>query len=167
MAILPVLTFPDPRLKQPSTPVDAVDDAVRKLMDDMFETMSAEDGAGLAAPQVGINKRILVVDFSYRDPAFKPLYMANPEIIEHSDETFSWEEACLSVPGQSGKVTRFKSVTVRYLDYYNKEQVYTPEDHYVAGCLQHEMDHLNGILYIDRVSPLRRQMIITRLRKRK
>jgi len=167
MAILPVLTFPDTRLKQIAQPVSEVDDVVRKLMDDLYETMAIENGAGLAAPQVGISKRVIAVDFSYRDPEFKPLLMANPEIIETSGETFSWDEACLSVPGQYGKVTRFKWVKVKYLDRQNKEQIYHADHHHVAGCLQHELDHLNGMLYIERVSPLKRQMIINRLRRRK
>ena len=166
MAILPVLEYPDPRLKIPSKPVEKVDDEIRALMDDMYETMIANDGCGLAAPQVNVHKRIIIMDFAYRDPDFKTMYLANPEIIEASKELYELNDGCLSVPEYRGNVARAKKIRYRYLDRDNVLREEEAED-LLAFCVQHEIDHLNGKLFIDRLSPLKRQIIINKLRKRK
>lgn len=165
MAILPLLEFPDPRLKIVSKPIEGVDDDIRKLMDDMYETMLANDGCGLAAPQVNIHKRIVIMDFSYRDPEFKTRYMANLEIIEASKELYELSDGCLSVPEYNSNVARAKKIRFRYLDRNNVMQEEEAED-LIAFCVQHEIDHLNGKLFIDRISPIKRQMYLNKLRKR-
>ena len=147
MAILKLYTYPDKILRQKCEPVAAVTDDIRRLMDDMLETMYADKGVGLAAPQVGIAKRII-----------------NPEIIRKSEDTIWSNEGCLSLPGQCAEVERHRAVTVRYLDYDGKEQTLNAEE-YLAVILQHETDHLDGILYIDRLSRLKRNIIIKKLQK--
>ncbi len=164
MALLPVLTYPDPRLKMKSHPIEEVDDSILKLMDDMYETMIANDGCGLAAPQIGVPKRVIVVDFSYRDPNFKTVYMANPEIIWKSESTMSLNEGCLSIPEGRGTVTRSDRIHVRYLDRNNKQQEHEVEELF-AYAVQHEIDHLEGILYIDHLSPVKRQLIVNKMRR--
>ena len=166
MAILPVLEFPDARLKVVSKSIERVDEDIRKLMDDMFETMIAEDGCGLAAPQVGVHKRVVVIDFSYRDPEFKPMYLANPQILEESQEIYELNDGCLSVPEFHGYVGRAKKIKYRYLDRDNNPQEEEAED-LLAFCIQHEIDHLNGILFIDHLSALKRHLILGKLRKEK
>lgn len=165
MAILPVLEYPDPRLKVVSKPIEKVDDEIRSLMDDMVETMFAEDGCGLAAPQVGVHKRVVVIDFSYKDPEFKTMYLANPEIIETSKEVYELNDGCLSVPEFRGYVGRSKKIKYRYLDRDNNLVEDEAED-LLAFCIQHEIDHLNGVLFVDRLSPLKKQMFLNKLRKR-
>jgi peptide deformylase len=164
MAILPILTAPDPRLKKKSLPVDAVDDGVRRLMDDMLETMYDAPGIGLAAPQVGVLKRVIVLDIDREDTKTGPLFMANPEIIEASDEDASYEEGCLSVPEHYSDVVRPAKVTVRYLDRDGKSQDLQAEG-LLATCVQHEIDHLDGVLFIDHISALKRNMILRKLLK--
>ena len=164
MALLPILTAPDPRLKKKSLPVDAVDDGVRRLMDDMLETMYAAPGIGLAAPQVGVLKRVVVLDIEREDTKTGPLFMANPEIVDASDEDASYEEGCLSVPEHYSDVVRPAKVTVRYLDRDGKTQEIAAEG-LLATCLQHEIDHLDGILFIDHISALKRNMILRKLLK--
>ena len=164
MALLPILTAPDPRLKKKSLPVEAVDDGVRQLMDDMLATMYDAPGIGLAAPQVGVLKRVIVLDIEREDTKTGPLYMANPEIIDASDEDVSYEEGCLSVPEHYSDVVRPAKVTVRYLDRDNKVQELAAEG-LLATCLQHEIDHLDGILFIDHISALKRNMILRKLLK--
>jgi peptide deformylase len=164
MALLPILTAPDPRLKKKSKPVDQVDAEVRQLMDDMLETMYAAPGIGLAAPQVGVLKRIIVLDIEREDTKTGPLLMANPEIIAASDEDASYEEGCLSVPEHYSEVVRPARVTVRYLDREGKTQELAAEG-LLATCLQHEIDHLDGILFIDHISALKRNMILRKLLK--
>lgn len=165
MAILPVLEYPDPRLKVVSKPIEKVDDEIRSLMDDMVETMFAEDGCGLAAPQVGVHKRVVVIDFSYKDPDFKTMFLANPEIIESSKDVYELNDGCLSVPEFRGYVGRSKKIKYRYLDRDNNLVEDEAED-LLAFCIQHEIDHLNGVLFVDRLSPLKKQMFLNKLRKR-
>jgi peptide deformylase len=190
MPILPLVIAPDPRLKQPSKPVEKVDDALRAFMDDMLDTMYAMNGIGLAAVQVGVHKRVLVMDLDRPSPRYpdmhhhhdgccdhdhhhdepqekgKPLYLVNPEIIEESEDDSSYEEGCLSFPGQYGEVVRPASVRVKYLDYNGNAQEMVAEG-LLATCLQHEMDHLNGITFVDHLSRMKRDMILRKLQKEK
>ncbi|WP_425068665.1 peptide deformylase [Reyranella sp.] len=164
MALLPILTAPDPRLKKKSLPVDTVDAGVRQLMDDMLETMYDAPGIGLAAPQVGVLKRVIVLDIDREDTKTGPLFMANPEIVAASDEDVSYEEGCLSVPDHYSDVVRPATVTVRYLDRDGKQQDLACEG-LLATCVQHEIDHLDGVLFIDHISALKRNMILRKLLK--
>lgn len=167
MALLKLYTYPDKILSQKCEKVAEVTDDIRKLLDDMLETMYADKGVGLAAPQIGLAKRIIVVDDKVTEDGVRgphPLYMVNPEIIKKSEEKIWFNEGCLSVPGQCAEVERHYAVTVRYLDYNGKEQTLEAED-YLAVILQHETDHLDGILYIDRISRLKRNMILKKLKK--
>ncbi len=166
MSRLEVYEYPHPVLKKKAEKVDKVDDEMRRFLDDMLETMYDAVGVGLAAPQVGVSKRVLVID-AERDDEGKhahPMYFVNPEIIWKSEEKVVCEEGCLSVPGQRAEVERFEKVRVRYLDYDGKEQEILAED-FLAIVLQHEMDHLDGILYIDRISRLKRNMLLKKLQK--
>ncbi|MBM3541198.1 MAG: peptide deformylase [Alphaproteobacteria bacterium] len=164
MAKLEIITAPDPRLKATCKPVARVDEDVRRLMDDMLETMYAAPGIGLAAPQVGVAKRVIVVDTSKDEEARRPVCLANPAIVWHSDELASYEEGCLSVPDNFGEVERPARVRVRYLD---REGTAREEefDGLLATCVQHEMDHLDGVLFIDHLSLLKRNIILRKLTK--
>lgn len=167
MALLNVIKAPDPRLKQVAKPVAEVDDAVRKILADMLETMYISDGIGLAATQVGIDKRLVVMDL--RDGPNEepnPFKMVNPEIIENSDQMKDTDEGCVSLPYQYAKVRRPAEITVRYLDEHGKEKKLSAHG-LRSACIQHEIDHLDGILFIDRISSLKRNMIIRRLMKEK
>lgn len=167
MAVLKLCTYPDKILSEKCEKVDVVDDKVQKLLDDMLETMYADKGVGLAAPQIGVKKRIIVIDDKVDEeghPGPHPMYLVNPEIIEKSAETILFNEGCLSVPGQSAEVERHQRVKVKYLDYNGQERLLEAED-YLAVILQHETDHLDGILYIDHLSRLKRNMIIKKLKK--
>ncbi len=167
MAVLELYTYPHKILAQRAEKVEKVDDEMRKFLDDMLETMYHDKGVGLAAPQVGVSKRVIVIDDKVTEEGERgphPLYMVNPEIIEKSEEMILFNEGCLSVPGQSAEVERHFKVKVKYLDYNGKEQVLEAED-YLAVIIQHETDHLDGILYIDRISRLKRNMIIKKLSK--
>lgn len=166
MAVLPIITAPDPRLKVQCEPVESVDTAIAKMMDDMLETMYLAPGIGLAAPQVGITKRILVVDLSPKDGPREPLRMANPEILWRSDELATYEEGCLSLPEQYADVERPAHIKVRYLDQDNTTQE-LEADGLLATCIQHEMDHLDGVIFVDHVSSLKRRMILRKLTKLK
>ena len=166
MALLPIITAPDPRLKTVASRVDAVDDDIRRLMDDMLETMYAAPGVGLAAPQVGINKRVIVVDVARTGDAPEPMQMANPEIIEASSERSTVEEGCLSLPEHFAEVKRPERVRIRYLDRENEIRE-RDMDGFLATCIQHEMDHLDGILFVDHISGLKRGMIMRKLTKLK
>ncbi len=166
MAVLPIVTAPDPRLKVRCEPVESVDAAIAKTMDDMLETMYLAPGIGLAAPQVGITKRILVVDVSPKDGPRDPIRMANPEILWHSDDLATYEEGCLSLPEQFADVERPARIKVRYLDQDNTEQV-LDADGLLATCIQHEMDHLDGVIFVDHISSLKRRMILRKLTKLK
>jgi peptide deformylase len=168
MALLPIITAPDPRLKQVADPVAQVDDGVRQLMDDMLETMYRAPGIGLAAPQVGALKRVIVVDISRPEeggpPA--PLQMANPEIIEVSDDDITWNEGCLSLPEHYADVIRPAGCRIRYLDREGEIREVRAEG-VLAVCIQHEIDHLDGILFVDHISALKRNMILRKLLKEK
>ncbi len=172
MAVLPLVIAPDPRLKVKSTPVDTVDDEIRVLVDDMLETMYASNGIGLAAVQVGVHKRILVMDIAYGSSRYaqegeresKPLILINPEIVQESEDHRVFEEGCLSFPGQYAEVERPTAVTVKYLDYDGQPQE-MQADGLLATCVQHEMDHLEGIVFVDHISKMRRDMILRKLKK--
>jgi peptide deformylase len=164
MALLPIITAPDPRLKKVAEPVAKVDAAVRRLMDDMLETMYAAPGIGLAAPQVGALQRVIVLDIAREDEEPQPLKMANPEIVWASDDDAVYNEGCLSLPEHYADVVRPAAVKVRYLDYQNEIREIEAEG-LLATCLQHEMDHLDGILFVDHLTALKRNMILRKLLK--
>ncbi|MSP87850.1 MAG: peptide deformylase [Alphaproteobacteria bacterium] len=166
MAKLPIIVAPDPRLKLACKPVARVDAAVRRLMDDMLETMYAAPGIGLAAPQVGIARRVIVVDVARTGQEPRPLRMANPEIVWASDQEASYEEGCLSLPEHYADVVRPEEVRVRYLDHENEIREIAAKGT-LATCIQHEMDHLEGVLFVDHISALKRGMILRKLTKSK
>ena len=166
MTIRKILTEPDPFLRQKSIKVEQVNDKIRTLMDDMLETMYNAPGIGLAAIQIGIPKRVIVMDLSRNDEKKNPLYFINPEIITNSNNDSAYEEGCLSVPGQFAEINRPDKCKVKYLDYSGNEQILNAED-LLATCIQHEMDHLEGILFIDYLSKLKRSMIVKKLSKQK
>ena len=164
MALREILIVPDPRLKQVSKPVEAVDDELRALMDDMLETMYAAPGIGLAAIQIGEPVRVIVMDLAREgeDPA--PRYFVNPEILWASEETAPYEEGCLSVPEIFDEVERPAKVRLRYLNYQGDPVEEEAEGLY-AVCIQHEMDHLNGVLFIDHLSRLKRDRAVAKVKK--
>jgi peptide deformylase len=164
MALLPIITAPDPRLKVKAKPVAAVDDDVRRLMDDMLETMYAAPGIGLAAPQVGRLLRVIVVDTAREGEAPRPLKIANPEILWRSSELVTYSEGCLSLPEHYADVERPAKIKLRYLDYQNEIREIDVEG-LLATCIQHEMDHLEGVLFVDHISPLKRNIILRKLAK--
>ncbi len=164
MSLLNILIAPDPTLKQKTKPVVEVDDDVRQLMDDMLETMYEAPGIGLAAPQVGVLKQVLVIDVARQDEPPEPIRMANPEIVWLSDTLVSNSEGCLSLPEQYAEVTRPDRVKVRYLDETGTRQT-LEADGLLATCIQHEIDHLSGILFVDHLSALKRNMILRRMAK--
>ena len=166
MALLPILTAPDPALKQVSAPVKEVDASVRKLMDDMLDTMYQAPGIGLAAPQVGVLKRVIVLDLAREGEEPQPLRIANPEIVWVSDDDATYNEGCLSVPEHYADVVRPAACRVRYLDQDNKQREIEAEG-LLATCLQHEIDHLDGILFIDHLTALKRNIILRKLLKAK
>ncbi len=166
MALLPIITAPDPRLKRKSAPVERVDAGTRQLMDDMLETMYAAPGIGLAAPQVGELKRIIVVDIAREDEELAPLAMANPELLWVSDEDAAYDEGCLSLPEHYAEVVRPASIRLRYLDRENEIRE-LEADGLLATCIQHEIDHLDGVLFVDHISALKRNMILRKLLKLK
>ena len=172
MAVLPILEIPDPRLRLVSAPVETVDDATRALVVDLLETMYAAHGIGLAAIQVGVAKRVLVIDLQDREgpegeegpPIRDPHAYINPEILSVSDEEAVYNEGCLSIPDQTAEVTRPARCRVRWLD----EQGAAHEEELsglLATCMQHEIDHLNGVLFIDHISRLKRQMLLKKIDK--
>ena len=165
MTIRKILTEPDPFLRQKSTKVETVDSNIRILIDDMLETMYAAPGIGLAAIQIGVPKRIIVIDLS-KDDEKKPLYFINPKIISNSNNDATYEEGCLSVPGQFAEINRPDKCHLKYLDYNGKPQELKAEG-LLATCIQHEMDHLEGILFIDYLSKLKKTIIIKKLSKQK
>jgi peptide deformylase len=165
MAIRPILTVPDPILKQKSKPVEGgVTDAHRALMDDMLDTMYAAPGIGLAAIQIGVPLRIIVMDLARKDEEQQPRFFVNPEILWASEETKPWEEGCLSVPDIYDEVERPARVKLRWLDYHGKEVIEDAEDLF-AVCIQHEMDHLEGVLFIDHLSRLKRESAVRKVKK--
>ena len=151
-------------LKQKSAPVAAVDDDLRALMDDMLETMYAAPGIGLAAIQVGVPKRVIVMDLAGKEDPPAPRFFVNPEIVWASEEVKPWEEGCLSVPEIYDEVERPAHVRIRYLDYHGKPVEEEAHDLY-AVCIQHEMDHLNGVLFIDHLSRLKRDRAVKQVKK--
>lgn len=169
MSIREIITVPDPRLREVCQRVEQVDDEIRALLDDMLETMYDAPGIGLAAIQIGVAKRCLVMDISGRDEddeeeSRSPLYMVNPEIVWTSDEVAEFEEGCLSVPDYYESVERPERCTVRYLDYEGNARELECEG-MLATCVQHEIDHLNGALFIDHISKLKRDRIIRKFTK--
>ena len=169
MAILPIVEVPDPRLRQISSPVDAVDDDLRALIKDMFETMYDAPGIGLAAIQVGVPKRVLVIDLQEpnedgTEPVRDPRVFINPEILTSSDQDVPYTEGCLSVPDQYAEVERPDRIRARWLDEQGEAHEEDIEG-LLAVCLQHEMDHLEGVLFIDHLSRLKREMVLKKLTK--
>ena len=169
MALLPIVEVPDPRLRQISSPVEKVDDELRKLVADMFETMYAAPGIGLAAIQVGVPKRLLVIDLQEPEeeggePVRDPRVFINPEILTHSDQEVPYTEGCLSIPDQYADVDRPERIRARWLDEHGKSHE-QDIDGMLAVCLQHEMDHLECVLFIDHLSRLKRDMVLKKLAK--
>ena len=166
MAIRPIRTVPDPILKQVSKPVEAVTDEVRALMDDMLETMYDAPGIGLAAIQIGVPQRVIVMDLASADQPRAPRYFVNPEILETVEDVLPYEEGCLSVPDFFDTVERPARVRLRYLDYQG-QRVEEWADGMFAVCIQHEMDHLEGTLFIDHLSRLKRNYAVSKVKKAK
>jgi peptide deformylase len=175
MAVMQILEIPDPRLRDVARPVAAVDDAVRRLAEDMLETMYAASGIGLAATQVGIDKRVLVIDLQERanegedgeekgEPVRNPHIVINPEILWVSDELSVYNEGCLSIPEQYAEVERPARCRVRWLDQHGESHE-EELDGLMATCMQHEIDHLDGVLFIDHISRLKRNMVLKKLEK--
>jgi peptide deformylase len=166
VAVLPVIIAPDPRLKVRCQAVGRIDAEVRRLMDDLLESMGPAKGIGLAAPQVGITRRVIVVDVHGEDEEPNPLALANPEILSASDEVMVNEEGCLSLPEYYAEVRRAAAIQVRYVDRQGKVCELAAEG-LLATCIQHEMDHLDGILFVDHISALKRNIILRKLSKMK
>jgi peptide deformylase len=166
MAVLPIITAPDPRLKLVAKPVEKVDAELRRLMDDMLETMYGSIGIGLAAPQVGVPQRVIVIDVAREGEKANPMRIANPEILWRSEETTVAQEGCLSVPEHYADVSRAAKIRLRYLDHENEIRE-IEADGLLATCLQHEIDHLDGVLFVDHISALKRGMILRKLQKAK
>jgi peptide deformylase len=166
MAFLSIITAPDPRLKIKAKPVEAVDDGVRRLMDDMLETMKKAIGIGLAAPQVGVAKRVIVLDVAREREEPQPMMLANPEILWRSEEMATFSEGCLSLPEHYADVERPVKIRLRYLDYQNEIREIEAEG-LLATCIQHEIDHLDGVLFVDHISMVKRGMILRKLAKAK
>ena len=161
-----IVIEPDPILRKKSSLIENVDDQVRKLMDDMLLTMYEAPGIGLAAVQVGILRRVIVIDISKDDQKKNPIFLVNPKITHKSKKTSVYEEGCLSLPGHFAEIERPSECHVNYLDYNGREKE-LKADGLLATCLQHEIDHLNGILFIDYLSKLKKDMIIKKLIKHK
>src|SRR5688500_3135318 len=164
MALRDILVIPDKRLRMKSEPVKALDQEVRTLIEDMFETMYAAPGIGLAAIQIGVARRIVTMDLAKKDDPAEPQVFINPEIVWSSDEKATYEEGCLSIPEYYEEVERPKSVRVKFLDRDGKPQE-IEADGLLATCLQHEIDHLNGVLFIDHISKLKRDMVLKKFKK--
>ena len=177
MAVREILTEPNKLLREKSLAVEKVDEDLQKLMNDMLETMYAAPGIGLAAIQVGVPKRVIILDIGWRDKSENtndekqvtrknPMYFVNPEIITKSTNNSTYEEGCLSVPGQFAEIERPDKCHVKYLDYYGQPKELVAEG-MIATCIQHEIDHLEGILFIDYLSKLKKTMIVKKLSKKK
>ena len=164
MTIKPILSLPDARLRATSTPVARVDDSLRALMDDMLATMYEAPGIGLAAIQIGVAQRVVVIDTSKKDEPPRPLFLINPEIVWVSEERSVYEEGCLSIPDYYEEVERPQRVRARFLDRDGSPQE-IDADGVLATCLQHEIDHLNGVLFIDHISKLKRMRVIKKFVK--
>ena len=166
MALRQILTEPNQILREKSLLVEKVDEDLQKLMDDMLETMYAAPGIGLAAIQIGIPKRVIVLDIAQKNGPKEPMFFVNPEIIEKSENTTTYEEGCLSVPGQFAEIERPENCHIKYIDYYGEAKEIKAEG-MLATCIQHEIDHLEGILFIDYLSKLKKTMIIKKLSKQR
>ena len=166
MALRTIITEPNKILRQVSKPVEKVGDEERKLMRDMLETMYQANGIGLAAIQIGVPKRIIVMDISKDQNKKEPRYFVNPIIKNKDDTKITYEEGCLSVPNQFAEIDRPKKCDVEYLDYNGNKKILKAEG-LLATCIQHEMDHLEGVLFIDYLSKLKKSMIIKKLSKMK
>ena len=166
MTVKTILIEPNKLLRQVSKPVERVTKYEQNLMNDMVETMYAANGIGLAAIQIGVPKRVIVIDLSKNDEKKNPLYFVNPEIISSSSIDAAYEEGCLSVPGQFAEISRPDKCTIQFLNYDGKEQILHAEG-LLATCIQHEVDHLEGILFIDYLSKLKKTMIVKKLSKQK
>lgn len=164
MSKLPIITIPDPILRMQSVPVERVDDDVRRLIDDMLETMYAAPGVGLAAVQVAVPRRLLVLDVSEKDEERNPVAMINPEIVKLGDTLRPYEEGCLSIPDVHVEIERPSTATVKYIDRDGKPQL-VEADGLLATVIQHEMDHLDGRMIIDYLSRLKRDMVVRRFKK--
>jgi len=161
-----IVIEPDPILRKKSESLEKVDDEIRELLDDMLETMYAAPGIGLAAVQVGILKRIIVIDISKDKEKKDPLFLINPEIISRSKKTSVYEEGCLSLPGHFAEIERPAECQIKFVDYNGKEKELIANG-LLATCIQHEVDHLNGVLFIDYLSKLKKDMIVKKLIKHK
>ncbi|MDC0534057.1 peptide deformylase [Candidatus Pelagibacter sp.] len=166
MSVKTILTEPNKLLRQVSEPVESVGDSEKQLMDDMLDTMYAANGIGLAAIQIGVPKRIIVIDISKEEKKKEPRYFVNPVIIKKDSLEATYEEGCLSVPNQFAEINRPSKCEVEYLDYNGEKKILNAEG-ILATCIQHEMDHLEGILFIDYLSKLKKSMIIKKLSKSK
>ena len=164
MAILPIIIAPDPRLKMVCVEVNDITPEIVGMMDDMLDTMYAAPGIGLAAPQVGVTKRVIVADVCKEENKREPRRLINPEIEWKSEDLFAYEEGCLSLPEHYSDVARPKNVGIRYLDETGKRRELEAEG-LLAVCLQHEIDHLDGILFVDHISSLKRNVIMRKLKK--
>ena len=164
MSIKPIILLPEPVLREQSAPIERFDDDLKRLVSDMTQTMYDAPGIGLAAIQIGIARRILVIDIAKDEDNQTPQIFINPEIVKHSEVTSVYEEGCLSIPEYYAEVERPAEITVNYLDLSGKKQV-IETDGLMATCLQHEIDHLNGVLFIDYLSRLKRQMVIKKFTK--
>ena len=166
MSIRNIIIEPDPILRKKSTTLETIDDSTRKLLDVMLQTMYNAPGIGLAAVQIGILKRIVVIDVSKKEEEKKPLFLINPEIKFKSKKTSFYEEGCLSLPGYFAEIERPAECNVEFIDYYGKKRE-LKADGLLSTCIQHEIDHLNGVLFIDYLSKLKKSMIIKKLSKQK
>ena len=164
MARLPIIIAPDPRLKVKSEPVATVDDGLRAFMDEMLQSMYEAPGIGLSAIQVGVAKRMIVVDVSPEDGPRCPLYLVNPEIVSYSDEGSIYNEGCLSLPDHFVEIERPERIVVNFVDYGGEPQTLAA-DGLLSRCIQHEVDHLEGILFVDHLSAVNRNMILRKLVK--
>ena len=166
MTVKRILTIPDPLLRKKSSRVEEVNNDIQKLMNDMLETMYNAPGIGLAAIQIGVPKRVVVIDISKEENKKKPMYFVNPEVTWKSDVNSTYEEGCLSIPNQFAKIERPDKCKVKFLDFNGKEKEIKFEG-LLATCIQHEIDHLNGVLFIDYLSKLKKDIIIKKLSKNK
>ena len=161
-----IIIEPDPILRRESSPIEQVDDELRNLLDEMLKTMYSASGIGLAAVQIGILKRLIVIDISKEDQSKNPIFLVNPEITFKSKNTSVYEEGCLSLPGHFAEIERPAECKVNYID-YNGQKKELQANGLLATCIQHELDHLNGILFVDYLSKLKKDMIIKKLIKQK
>jgi len=166
MTLRKILIEPNEILRKKSLKVESVDSDVQKLMDDMLETMYAAPGIGLAAIQIGVPKRVIVLDIAQKDGPKNPMYFVNPEIVQKSSNNSTYEEGCLSLPGQFAEIARPDKCRLKYLDYHGQHKEHEAEG-MLATCIQHEIDHLEGILFIDYLSKLKKSMIVKKLSKQK